>query len=1053
MVIICERVKAVSPLNASFRHEADPTLSKNPELLPIFLRERGSRQSAPIDFPSPIKTVSAPDFSPRPDSPTPSATSSSYRSSVASPSIGSLTGHRHKREHDFLLFSYLLRFVHREGKVGDDARAGLLSLVDVAMGSASPFSSSSSGMHRSATSSTITSAAYAASPAREAALAFAEYLLDSDFADVLGAGVGALYGLLPGKLVVRTTETRATPDKAKSWDDPVVTENAGAMVLGGLGALGDDEDGEEAERKMEEEDARLQSLGVGISTSLEFKEALESWLKLVEFVQEVLKRMHSMHADGISAFDADDVDDDIRQQQLITSGLSTAILSSIRSLFLQSVLYPSILECSDQDGSAVAVMSFLQAMLDVVPEGSSLEQEVLGFLMGEEETRSNTKTRRPMLGSPVGSTTGHILDSPRLAHSAPNGVKKRKSSALLIVEGAAPIRSPSYYAALGRFSLKDLLASHLDSESQPTATAAFKLLHTLVARHDRWSVGLLDVVPDDAATSFPIALRHKLHCNDAHADDDLDSDSDVFVYPSPQVSPLLKAPAETLQPTATPARARAILGAPLSSTPSIRIHLDHLDTLLSLVASIDPSYRNARAAGDGSELMSSGLVNYIRDAEVALASNPGFTRGLRSSSRASGHVEEPITSRRRSTLFGATPALSPKTLASVESGIRHRLKPNSKLVALTLTSMSQFFSHSPDLNLALTAVLAAMAIYPYRSLEGWLLPPVREDEASDLQDLIDRDLKREAASDDGDDRSIDCAVHELGRQDSLFSPAVATPARPSPTRAALAKSDSLLSILAALADSVAQYRLAIPKFDDYLSERRQGLFFVENLADALNLEGEGLGSAFGISQEPSTPRRQSVQEATPLPLPSPAPRRPSRTGFVSLLSPRPSHSRTISAFSTPPPPPLSRRVHQRSSSLDEALPTTTSKAAPISPARAGPASPFAAHYRQTGSIKVQPIVVSTPLMRSHTAGDDEVEADEEDASSASPTRRLSRARSTTTPSEGSSGVEQGDKKRTISPVTLSTILDNVIVLEEFLKELASIIHVRRGFGVDGVRFL
>src|ERR1700722_14012428 len=38
-----------------------------------------------------------------------------------------------KPEYEFLLFNYLLRFVHREGRIGDFARAGLLFLMDVAM--------------------------------------------------------------------------------------------------------------------------------------------------------------------------------------------------------------------------------------------------------------------------------------------------------------------------------------------------------------------------------------------------------------------------------------------------------------------------------------------------------------------------------------------------------------------------------------------------------------------------------------------------------------------------------------------------------------------------------------------------------------------------------------------------------------------------------------------------------------------------------------------------------------------------------------------------------
>ena len=108
---------------------------------------------------------------------------------------------RRRAEHDFLLFAFLLRFVHREGTIGDLARAGLVILVEVAVTSTSSTDPASPKMTRSDTSSTITALSSAASAssqpvaAREARLTLGEYLLDSDFAEVLGAGLGALYGL------------------------------------------------------------------------------------------------------------------------------------------------------------------------------------------------------------------------------------------------------------------------------------------------------------------------------------------------------------------------------------------------------------------------------------------------------------------------------------------------------------------------------------------------------------------------------------------------------------------------------------------------------------------------------------------------------------------------------------------------------------------------------------------------------------------------------------------------------------------------------------------
>lgn len=953
----------------------------------------------------------------------------------------SSTGHHSRREHDFLLFSYLLRFVHREGKVGDDARAGLLSLIDVAMGSASPFSK---GMALGGTSGTKT-------PAREAALAFAEYLLDSDFADVLGAGMGALYGLMPAKLVVRSEDTHSTPNKNKSWDDPVVTDHVGVMVLGGLGALGDDEEAEELERKREEEDARLRSLGVGISSESDFKEALDCWLKLVEFVQEVMRKITTNPPDSLSAFDIDDADAETRQQGHVMRALSASIASSVKTLFLEAVLYPSIMECSDQDGSAVAVLCFLNAMLEVVVEDSPLATALLGFLLGDDEMKSHRRTRRPMLSSPTLSQSSPFL-SP--ASNSKGAVKRRKSSALLIVESVAPKQSKTYDADVGRFGLKDLLLLHLGSDFQPATTAALKLLHTLLTRHDRWSLAVLDVVVDDAATSFPVILRAKNRANGASVENEDDSDeSDSGSEKG------IKAGDNALlsskdNPASTPARTRVVLGAVLPSTPTLDDHVDHLETLLSLVATIDPSYSRTQNGSAQAELLSSGFANYVHDAEVAIVSNPGFKRGLGNDAHKSR--ENTVTGQRPS-LFTKVSTISSSVTASTATGIRHRLQPRAKIVSLLLRAMSHFFLHSPDLNLALTAALSSLAAYPYRSLDAWCLPRLSDRHNEEAPNVSTNDASQgDHLSDDGDDRSIDYDVDERLRQDHLFSPTEKR-STASPTGAALAGSDSLLSILAALAHSIAQYRSKIPSFDRYLSERRQGLFFVENLADALDLEGENV---FG----PSTPQRApAVEENRPLPLPLPS--RQSKSGFVALLTPRPTHSRAAStnlAFSTPPS--KATRARRRSSSVDGDV--SSNGRSDVAPDRRdSPASPFAAHYRQTGSIKVQPVVVSTPLQASmilyDDSDDDEDDHDDETAASSSmtsPTRRLSPAPPSTSKGPSETGSDAFDRiikshSKVISPVTLSSTLDNVLILQEFVKELAAVVQVRRSLGIDGIRYM
>jgi len=43
--------------------------------------------------------------------------------------------------------------------------------------------------------------------------------------------------------------------------------------------------------------------------------------------------------------------------------------------------------------------------------------------------------------------------------------------------------------------------------------------------------------------------------------------------------------------------------------------------------------------------------------------------------------------------------------------------------------------------------------------------------------------------------------------------------------------------------------------------------------------------------------------------------------------------------------------------------------------------------------------------------------------------------------------------RELSFITLSQLLDNVVILEESIKEMVAIIHARRSLGIDSVRYL
>ena len=46
-----------------------------------------------------------------------------------------------------------------------------------------------------------------------------------------------------------------------------------------------------------------------------------------------------------------------------------------------------------------------------------------------------------------------------------------------------------------------------------------------------------------------------------------------------------------------------------------------------------------------------------------------------------------------------------------------------------------------------------------------------------------------------------------------------------------------------------------------------------------------------------------------------------------------------------------------------------------------------------------------------------------------------------------------EEEQQVKTVTLSRLLDNVVILEESIKELVAIIHARRSLGIDSIRYL
>jgi hypothetical protein len=339
---------------------------------------------------------------------------------------------------EFLLFSYLLRFVHREGRIGDFARAGLLFLFDIAF--LMPNEEGGENLY-------LPPDKDGQDPLQDARDALGEFILDGDFAEVMAAGLGAVYSLLPSKLHVPTLAEQAT------------TEEVTAVFSGGMHLGGGKED-------QEDED---EPLGLPSSASQDVRGQLDLLLKLFGFLQDITRRCTSplLHADPD--------DTDVSTTHLLGSAISDATLDALQTSFLDNVIYPSILECSSNDGSSVAVLTYMDVIFSNLDDGPLL-QRIVEYLLG---TASTDETRPA-------------------SHHQP----RRRTGAMAFVQaGAAP--TSDYFADEGRFSLKDLILDNLRSRIPESSTAAMRLLNTLLSSHCQQSVkGLLSVIRDPAATAL-----------------------------------------------------------------------------------------------------------------------------------------------------------------------------------------------------------------------------------------------------------------------------------------------------------------------------------------------------------------------------------------------------------------------------------------------------------------------------------------------------------------------------------------------------------------------
>ncbi|KAK4229793.1 Retinoic acid induced 16-like protein-domain-containing protein [Podospora fimiseda] len=233
-----------------------------------------------------------------------------------------------------------------------------------------------------------------------------QWIVESDLSTLMATGLGALYSQLSRKLVIDHPANDLPPILAFS-------------------------DYEHPKSNYE----------IVSSCSPEFQSHLDTFLSHLLFWQDVLNHCKSVE-------------------------VKSTLLEHFQVIFLQQLLYPSLLESSDVDGgSSVAVLTYLRRILESVDHPDMINL-ILHYLLALPD----------VVASPP-SDTGDVVSAAR----------KRKSMDL-----ATMMASKSEAAADPLlFNLVDLIRACLRSQNNQTVNVTLQLVSVILRRHHRYAVTTL----------------------------------------------------------------------------------------------------------------------------------------------------------------------------------------------------------------------------------------------------------------------------------------------------------------------------------------------------------------------------------------------------------------------------------------------------------------------------------------------------------------------------------------------------------------------------------
>jgi hypothetical protein len=150
------------------------------------------------------------------------------------------------------------------------------------------------------------------------------------------------------------------------------------------------------------------------------------------------------------------------------------LLDHFQILFLQQLLYPSILQSSDTDaGSSVAVLTYVTTILAAL-DYPDLVHNILAYLLAIRDAPTPADMER--------KPERRSSEPPR----SPTAIKRRQSLMLL-----AATKDPEDAVEPTLFNLVDLISNSLSSNNGSTVYAALSLASTIINRQKKYAFGTL----------------------------------------------------------------------------------------------------------------------------------------------------------------------------------------------------------------------------------------------------------------------------------------------------------------------------------------------------------------------------------------------------------------------------------------------------------------------------------------------------------------------------------------------------------------------------------